>query len=128
MRRQPWQWPGGRSIFDLNGEGHGIECRKEDTVMQTLLAPLNHLPTYQCVMAERTVCRLINGGCYSPLATFASIENNQLTVTARLVNRQGSRVLHAHAIGEPDAYQQLGTEAAQTLLAQGAHTILEEFL
>src|SRR5579862_449484 len=49
----------------------GIECRTEDKVVQSLIAPLNHAETALCVQAERAMCQYLGGGCHVPIAAYA---------------------------------------------------------
>ena len=51
----------------------GIECRSNDSAVIALLAPLNHIDTYDCVMAERAMNERLHGGCQVPIAGFAQL-------------------------------------------------------
>ncbi|MDP6198385.1 MAG: hydroxymethylbilane synthase, partial [Porticoccaceae bacterium] len=51
----------------------GIECRTGDQTILDLLAPLNHVGTAHCVLAERAVNRHLQGGCQVPIACFAEL-------------------------------------------------------
>ena len=49
----------------------GLECRRDDTVLEALLKPLNHPSTYRVVLAERAVLAALQGGCTLPMAAWA---------------------------------------------------------
>ena len=100
----------------------GIECRAGDQAILDLLHPLHHHHTARCVQAERTVNRLLNGGCQAPVASFAESVGHHVRVRALVGQPDGSRILRAEAVAA-DA-EQAGTEAARSLLDQGAADIL----
>ncbi|ODS23229.1 hydroxymethylbilane synthase [Candidatus Endobugula sertula] len=108
----------------------GIECRSDDTAIQTLLAPLNHRVTMECVMAERAMSRRLQGGCQVPIACYAihSPEHNQQLWLRGLVGRpDGSLVLADEIVGVVEAVEEaelMGIRLAERLLAKGADHIL----
>jgi hydroxymethylbilane synthase len=113
----------------------GIECRAIDAEMQELLLPLHHHETAVCVRAERAVNALLGGSCHTPLAVFAKIMNNNLTLKASLGSIDGKIILTAeamnalhHAIHTPknlSIADDLAQNCAQSLLAQGGKKLLE---
>lgn len=106
----------------------GIECRSNDTRMQELIAPLHHLESAICVRAERAANKHLQGGCQVPIACFAELSDNGVTVNLRgLVGSvDGSRILRAHATGSADNPEKLGIQVAKDLLSQGAGKLLAE--
>lgn len=106
----------------------GIECRVEDTVTRELLAPLHDADTASCVLAERAVNRHLQGGCQVPIACFAQLDTNKVTLELRgLVGSvDGATLLRAKLSGPRENAQALGIELAEQLLAQGAGEILAE--
>ena len=102
----------------------GIEARSEDNAVLDLLAPLNHLPTAQCVSAERAMNRYLEGGCQVPIACFA-VHTDQGILLRGLVGRpDGSEILRAESCDPELTPEELGIEVAQKLLDQGAADIL----
>jgi hydroxymethylbilane synthase len=106
----------------------GIECRSNDTRIQELIAPLHHLESAICVRAERAANKHLQGGCQVPIACFAELSDNGVTVNLRgLVGSvDGSRILRAHATGNADNPEKLGIQVAKDLLSQGAGKLLAE--
>ncbi|MFC0819963.1 hydroxymethylbilane synthase [Moraxella marmotae] len=109
-----------------------IECRSDDEQIQSLLAPLNHTATRLCVVAERAMNRTLEGGCQVPIAGFATISDDTLTLRGRVGSIDGVTLLKAQDSitltgGERDepAAERLGVQIAQALLAQGADAILK---
>jgi hydroxymethylbilane synthase len=108
-----------------NGQGAvGIECRSDDQRVQALLAPLEHLPTRQAVLAERAMNRRLQGGCQVPIGAYAIHQGNELWLRGLVGQLDGQHVLHADIRGAADAAEQLGETLAEMLLAQGAGEIL----
>ena len=102
----------------------GIECRSADSHIQTLLAPLHHLDTADCVVAERALNKRLNGGCQVPIASYAVLEGDELWLRALVGQPNGGLILAAEARGPRASAQALGVEVAENLLAQGADEIL----
>jgi hydroxymethylbilane synthase len=103
----------------------GIECRVEDTEIRDLIMPLHHLPTAQCVLAERHMNALLGGNCQSPVAGLAVINNDGLLKLEGLVaTPDGQTILKTSAIGSPEALLMIGKHVAEQLLAQGAGHII----
>lgn len=102
----------------------GIECRSDDLVVQQLLAPLADQQTTLCVLAERAMNRRLQGGCQVPIGGYAIIENEQLWLRALVGELDGSQIIRAEGRGDLTAAEQLGTQIAESLLAQGAGQIL----
>ncbi len=103
----------------------GIEARSNDAELLALLAPLHHLPTALCVQAERAMNRRLQGGCQVPIAGFATLDNQQLTLNALVGSLDGQSVLRYQAqTTDLSTIEQLGENVADGLLAQGADKIL----
>jgi hydroxymethylbilane synthase len=106
----------------------GIECREDDTATRALIAPLDHPITHHCVEAERALCRHLGGGCTVPIAAFAQIHHDVLTLQGLVSNPRGTRILRVKLSGDPTNAESIGIRAAEELLQQGAEKILREFL
>ncbi|HEX2549932.1 MAG TPA: hydroxymethylbilane synthase, partial [Gammaproteobacteria bacterium] len=87
-----------------------------------LIQKLNHADTFQSVTAERVVCRIMGGGCQSPLAVFAETMDGEIYLRALLADLDGDTVLHAEQTGTNPA--ELGMEVANDLISQGANEVL----
>lgn len=115
-------------LLPAAGQGAlGIECREDNAAIQSLIAPLNHPTTAASVIAERAVCRQLNGGCQVPIAAFAEIHHDILTIRGLVANANGTRLLRATCRGNPADALCLGERVAEELLQQGAEKILKEF-
>lgn len=103
----------------------GIETRIDDTKLHQLLAPLHHPQTALCVQAERAMNRRLQGGCQVPIAGFATIDNQTLTLKALVGSIDGHQIIHQQAKTQDLlAVEALGEQVATGLLNQGAAAIL----
>ena len=104
----------------------GVECRSEDARIHRILECLHDEETAIRVRAERAVNNRLQGGCQVPLAAFAELNDDGLTLRGRVGNLDGSVLLECRRKGDPAAAEQLGVEVAEDLLGQGADRILAE--
>jgi len=102
----------------------GIEVRSDDTRLQTLLAPLHCHDTCDRLLAERAVSRTLNGGCSAPVAAFATLNNDTISLTARVIGIDGQVTLEESVSGSRTQADSLGVQAAEALLARGAKELL----
>ena len=103
----------------------GIECLEERVDLRELLGRLDHAPTVQTTLAERTVARSLQASCQSPVATFAEIEGGELRIRALAAMPDGSESIRDSIRGAPDDAAALGEQLAQRMLAGGAGELLE---
>lgn len=103
----------------------GIETRINDTELHKLLAPLHHPQTALCVQAERAMNRRLQGGCQVPIAGYATISNQILTLNALVGSIDGQQIIHQQGKTQDLlAVEALGEQVATGLLNQGAAAIL----
>ncbi len=94
----------------------GIECREDDSVMRYLVEPLNHIPTAQCVMAERAVNQVIGGDCHTAIGAHAKMIDHQMLLSAMLGDENTGHLVRARMIGSQDDPELLGKEVGNKLL------------
>jgi len=105
----------------------GIEVRTDGADITAALTPLIHQPTWLAVAAERAVSRAMGGSCSMPLAAFATLQGDVLTINAAWGDTQNKLPLvRAHASGpvtDQASAAALGLRVAEALkagvLAQG---------
>ena len=102
----------------------GIECLEEATPLREILARLNHAPSVQTTLAERAIARVLEASCQSPVATFASIDGREMTVTALVAMPDGSQAIRDSVSGLAENAENLGESLARRLLDRGAGEIL----
>ena len=102
----------------------GIEILNQRSDLLEILAPLSCHETTACALAERAVSRALGGSCQVPLAAYASIQGQELTIRALVATPDGKTIYRAQAVGHaPEAFS-LGLRVAQDLREQGAAVIL----
>lgn len=114
-------------MLPANGQGAvGIECRTDDETIKNLLAPLGCEETRIRVIAERSMNRALEGGCQVPIGSYAIIENQEVFLRGLVGAVDGSEILTSEVRGKIADAEQLGTDLAATLLADGADKILRQ--
>ena len=102
----------------------GIEILKQRADLLEILAPLSCHETTACSLAERAVSRALGGSCQVPLAAYAAIQGQQLTLRALVATPDGKIIYRAQATGLAPQASSLGLQVAQDLREQGAAVIL----
>jgi hydroxymethylbilane synthase len=105
----------------------GIETRADQPALREALAPLDHPPTRQAVLAERAMLAELRGGCLAPIAAYARCEGDRLLLTGRVLSGDGVQRLEASASAAavPAAAAELGRRVAEELRGQGAEGLIE---
>ena len=105
-----------------------VECREDDTAMRELLAVLDDADTRVRVEAERAMNRALHGSCHVPVAAYARLDGEHLSLSGLVGSAVDGRVVRAEAKGRGDAPECLGLEVAELLLAQGARGLIDAAL
>ena len=109
----------------------GIVCRTDDIDrLKPLLNSLHHLPTSICCTAERTLLRVLEGGCKVPIACSTNLNrnDNSLTFRACVISLEGciiEETLSEIVDTEAQAIE-LGIKMSGLLLEKGAKEILDK--
>jgi hydroxymethylbilane synthase len=104
----------------------GIECRRDDDWVNSLIAPLNDKTTALRVQAERAMNHRLHGGCQVPIAGYAEISHGVILIRGLVGRTDGSEIIRGEIAGPPEDAAHLGLVLAEDLLARGADVILEE--
>lgn len=104
----------------------GIECRTDDAELQALLQPLKHIDSWDTVNAERAMNLRLEGGCQVPIAGFATLNGDTITLRGLVGTIDGKRIIRAECTGRRQDAENIGINVAEQLLAQGAKQILAE--
>jgi len=113
-------------VLPAAGQGAlALQCRRSDPRTRELLAAMNDPVTATVVAAERAVVQGLNGDCHSPIAAWATVQDDQLTLHAAVGARDGEPpVLRAHGYGTADSavaavLKSLSGQNVQAILAPG---------
>jgi len=104
----------------------GIEIRKDDSEVMALIKGLIDQDTMNAVLAERAMNATLGGGCSVPIAGYATLDGEMLTLKGMVGNVNSGEILTEECVGpvfEPEA---LGQLVANNLIAKGAKTLLLE--
>jgi hydroxymethylbilane synthase len=101
-----------------------VECRAGDAASAALCAVLEHAPTRTCVEAERAMNRRLHGSCQVPIAGYATLAGERLTLTGLVGEPLRGASVRAHGEGPAADPWTLGQEVAERLLAAGAGALL----
>lgn len=120
--KQIFSW---QEMLPAVGQGAlGIECKIDNLRLKELLQPLHDLPTAICLQAERAMNAKLDGGCQAPIAGFASISKQVITLHGLVAEPDGKVILRANHSGALHAATEIGLEVANNLLEQGAANII----
>lgn len=100
-----------------------VEARADDAEAARLCAPLDDPTARACAVAERSFLAAMGAGCNAPLAGFATLERDTLTLTA-LVGAPDGRNVKVARSAPRDAAAALGQQVADAIVAEGGAELL----
>ena len=103
-----------------------IETRSDDKEITKIVVPLNHLPAWQSITAERAFLSALGGGCRAPIAALGTVKDTTLKLEGMVADARKSKILHTSEEGSATAPEELGVRLAQKLLAMGAEEFIAE--
>jgi hydroxymethylbilane synthase len=132
LRRMGWDGEATEYLsFDVClpavGQGAlGLEGRRDDGFIRSLVGRLEDAATRVAVTAERAVLDRLQGGCQVPIAAHAVVEQGRLAIEGLVASVDGRRLIRDAVQGEVADGRASGTRLAEALLAQGGSAILQE--
>ena len=111
------------------GQGSiAIECHKKLSFEKKEIIQrwVNHVPTEDCIRAERAFLKTLEGGCSIPSFGYAWLEGNMLTLKAGIISLDGQEVIKIKRSAPVDDGKDLGKSIANEVLAKGGDRILTE--
>ncbi|WP_332647108.1 hydroxymethylbilane synthase [Lysinibacillus sp. 54212] len=102
----------------------GIECRGDDEELLAQLAKLTDENTWRTAHAERSFLAAMDGGCQVPIAGYANVNGEKITLTG-LVAAPDASVIYKETITGTNA-DEVGKEVAKLLTAQGAYDLIQK--
>ena len=115
----------------------GVECLSTDIKTRQLLLALNDQNSQIMISAERAFNAKLGGDCQTPIAAFATVNTQEISLTGLVAASDGKKVLrnsqssfiptHEHDINAKILLAKtLGQGVAEQLLDSGAAQILQE--
>ena len=92
-----------------------LQCRKTDSDLINLLNRINHLPTHNCITAERSVLKILEGDCETAVGANAFIEGKKITLSAELFSLDGSKRFFQQDSKDLSKSRELGIEIGKKL-------------
>ena len=93
----------------------GVERRAEDKSIESLLKKINHKPTMQMANAERTMLKILDGSCETPIAGLAIIDKNKMTLKAEVLRVDGTEKIYYESTDNISNAINLGQEVGEYL-------------
>jgi hydroxymethylbilane synthase len=103
----------------------GIECRQSDSRTAEFLRALEDPATRKVMDAERAFAARLGGSCQSPIAAYAELDADRITLRGLVAEPDGSRLLRDAVSGSAENPAALGRQLAERILAAGAGPLLE---
>ena len=103
-----------------------IEGRSDDAQVRTLVSKLTHAQTWATARAERALLHRLEGGCQVPIAGYAVLEGDELSLNGLIASVDGARIVRDRVQGPAADADVLGVRLAERLLEQGGDIILKE--
>jgi hydroxymethylbilane synthase len=104
----------------------GLELRRDDHTVKSLLEFLDHYPTRVAVEAERSFLLELRGGCELPVGAHAIFDGKVVYLDALVASPEGKRVFRSSMEGPADEAGLIGARLARILLNSGAQQIIDD--
>ena len=102
-----------------------IECPQGQPELRALLAALDHAQTRACVSAERAMTRTLGGSCQVPIAAYATLNKDKLSLEGLVGRASDGQTVRGYASGPASDPDKLGQQVADMLVARGADALLD---
>ena len=102
----------------------GLECRTQDGATRDAVGELNHTSSFAAVAAERSLLASLLAGCLAPVAALASVQGEQLRLSARVLAPNGQQMVEGELRGDIDEPTKIGQQLANELKEQGAEALI----
>ena len=101
-----------------------LETRAGDDDIAQLIAALDHPATHAAVVAEREFLAVVGGGCSVPVAAYAEVSDDRLTLAGFIGSRDSVASVRDELSGQTADALLIGRTLAHTLLAAGGARLL----
>ena len=102
-----------------------IECRQGQPEVLALLSALDHASTRACVSAERAMTRTLGGSCQVPIAAYATLSKDKLSLEGLVGRASDGKTVRGYASGPMSEPDKLGQQVADMLVSRGADALLD---
>lgn len=117
------QWLPLDVMLPAPGQGAlAVQCNQADSQTLQRLSAIEHAPTRLATRAERAFLSALGGGCSVPVAAYAVVSEQGVSLQGLVASLDGRQVLRCQAQGGDPI--DVGREAAAQALAMGAGDLL----
>ena len=102
----------------------GIEGRRDDLFIGSLLNGLDHAPSKTAVLAERALLHRLQGGCQVPIAAHATVVGTRVSLEGLVSSVDGKDLIRDTVEGNVEDSESIGIQLGERLLARGGDKIL----
>lgn len=102
----------------------GIECREDDEELLRELAKITDSNTAKAAYAERAFLAAMDGGCQVPIAGYATVDGENITLTG-LVAAPDASIFYKETVTGTDP-KETGETLAKLLTEQGAYDLIQK--
>lgn len=105
-----------------------IECHKKLSFQKKEIIArwVNHPETENCLRAERSFLKTLQGGCSIPAFGYAHYDGALITLKGGIISLDGKRIVKAKRTGPPEDVKELGEAVANEVLINGGAEILQQ--
>lgn len=111
------------------GQGSiAIECHKKLSFpkKEIIARWVNHPETENCIRAERSFLKTLQGGCSIPAFGYAQYDGALITLKGGIISLNGERIVKAKQTASPEDVKELGEAVAKEVLENGGAEILKQ--
>jgi len=92
-----------------------LQCKKNNDIIVKLLQRINHPPTHKCMLAERSVLKVLEGDCETAVGAISNINDDQIKLEAELFSLDGKQRFYHKASKDIESAELLGLEVGEIL-------------
>ena len=113
-------------LLPAMGQGAlGIETHRSDFIAQGMISSLDDKFTHSAVNAERGLVGTLDGGCQVPIGSYATVDNNLITLRGLVASLDGKTIYKLIKTGPIDDAINIGHALGVELLGMGADKVLK---
>ncbi|MEI6815698.1 MAG: hydroxymethylbilane synthase [Bacteroidota bacterium] len=95
-----------------------IQVRESDESTKNIVGKLDHLPTRKAVEAEREYLKIIGGGCKTPYAAYAILNDDSITIKGVLSDETGNNLVRGNITGPINQHLNIAAQLVASLRAK----------
>ncbi len=101
-----------------------VEARRDDSYVIKIAEAIDDVSTRRAVEAERYFAEEVGGGCNTPVAAYAKIEDGMLILDGMVASPDGSKLMRDSVAGDSENPRAVAAQLVQKLAAKGALEIV----